>query len=88
VRIFQDTENVEKGEFKTFMRVKHGDIVGEINKVDGDLLTISFSNEPVAGWNNQNSFKSIRVKAKDCLALDQGLNSSWKINIESFQNFL
>ena len=85
LKIFDDVKNVENGEFKTYMRVKFGDIVGEINSIDGNMLTISYSETPISGWNNEVVYKTMVVDSKDCVKLDNGLNSPWEINLDKFK---
>lgn len=85
---FLDTENTEKGEFKTNMRVKCGDVVGEIIAIDSDNIIISYSDVTVSGWNNESKFKENTVKSSECVKLDEGLNSPWKMNLDSFNNYI
>jgi len=85
LKIFDDVKNVENGEFKTYMRVKFGDIVGEINSIDGNMLTISYSETPISGWNNEVVYKTMVVDSKDCVKLDNGLNSPWEIDLDKFK---
>ena len=68
------------------MRVKSGNIIGEISDIQDDSLTIMYTDNPVAGWNLQNKFKKITKNKSQCLALDQGLNSSWVLDVEEFIN--
>lgn len=83
--LFDDVSSVETDEFKTYMRVKSDNTIGEITKITGDDLTISFSDETLAGWNNDIAFMTKTVKKNNCIRLDNGLNSPWEINLESFK---
>jgi len=83
--LFNDTFNTEASEFKKHMRVKCGDIIGEITEINNDELTISYSDIMVSGWNNDTKFKSIVKKTNECVKLDNGLNSAWAINLEKFK---
>jgi hypothetical protein len=67
------------------MRVKIGNIVGEITKVENDCLTISYSDIMLTAWNNDTKYLSKKVNSKDCIKLDGGLNSPWEINLDSFK---
>ena len=83
--VFNETEHVEKTDLKKYMRVKAGDIVGEITQVLNDEVIISYLNEFVAGWNNELLYKKITVKNELCEKLDNGLNSEWMVNLEKFK---
>lgn len=80
-----NTKNTETTELKTYMRVKVDDIVGEITNINGDSVTISYSDTPIAGWNNNVIYKTKIVSSKQCKKLDDGINSPWYVN---WQNIL
>jgi hypothetical protein len=82
VNYFNDTKHVCDDEFKKYMRVNVGDIIGEITEVYNDEVLINYSEKFVAGWNNEVKFNTKKVKKKDCIILDKGLNSEWTLNIE------
>ena len=90
VILFHDTMHVEPGKFKRFMRVAcpTRGIVGEITHIDHDYLEILYSKENVAGWNAQNKFESISLHRDECTPLDAGLNSAWRINLDTFSTAL
>jgi len=83
---FYDTEHVEKDFWKKYMRIKdtENNIIGEIEDVLDNDLIISYSNEKVSGWNSETTFNKIKIKKSNCVPLDNGLNSSWIINLEEF----
>jgi hypothetical protein len=85
LNLFDNTSHTENSEFKTYMRVKVGNIVGEITKVENDCLTISYSDIMLTAWNNDTKYLSKQVNSKDCIKLDGGLNSPWEINLDSFK---
>ena len=78
-----NTEHTEKGEFKTYMRVKtkNGKIIGEIiEKIYDNKLLISYTSDSSnIGWNSQNIYKQIEIDMKDVITLDNGLNSPWRL---------
>ena len=84
--IFSDTAHVGGGEFLNFMRVKYGDIIGEIVNISGSYITISYSNQFVAGWNSNLKLKTITVLENQCIKLDDGLNSPWIIDLDKIKN--
>ena len=84
--LFVDSRNVETTLFKKYMRVKCGDIVGEITNIENDNITIIYSDVRLSGWNSQNEYKTMVVKADSCIRLDEGLNSSWEINLDKLIN--
>ena len=69
------------------MRVQYKDIVGEITCIDNDTITISYLDQPVAGWNSSMEFKTITVDSSKCRKLDNGLNSLWIVDMTSFKNY-
>lgn len=85
---FNDTKHVETDKFKKFMRVKINNIVGEIENVSNDDVTISYIDEKVAGWNSEIKSKKIIAKKEECELLDAGLNSAWYLNIENLLKIL
>lgn len=82
---FKHYSHVEQTDFKKYMRVQYNNIIGEITNIDNNLITISYTDEFVAGWNNNNKYKTIVVDQKECKKLDNGLNSAWKIDLEEFK---
>ena len=71
------------GEFKKHMRVQCEslNIIGEIQSIDDNILTIIYSDETVSGWGSENNFKEIKLDKSICERLDNGLNSPFKINL-------
>ncbi len=84
--LFVDSRNVETTSFKKYMRVKCGDIVGEITNIENDNIAIIYSDVRSSSWNSQNEYKTMVVKADSCIRLDEGLNSSWEINLDKLIN--
>jgi capsular polysaccharide biosynthesis protein len=85
---FNETKHVESDEYKKFMRVKVNNIIGEIEDIDDNNLLISYTEQKVAGWNNEVKTKKILVKKEECEILDNGLNSAWVVNIPGLLNIL
>lgn len=77
------SEHIEKNEFKKYMRVKYGNIIGEIEDINNNELLINYTDTNVAGWNNQNQYKTISINQKLCQKLDEGLNSEWILDLNS-----
>lgn len=75
-----NTQHVEDGEFKKYMRVKFDGGIGEIEEIVGDKLIVSYTDGSNTGWNSECSFKRIELCASRVERLDNGLNSAWKIN--------
>jgi capsular polysaccharide biosynthesis protein len=84
---FFDTRHFEDSFFKRNMRVriKESGIIGEIQDISGDLLSVIYTNEPVAGWNAQTSYEQIWVDANQVQPLDLGLNSAWVMDLDKFK---
>jgi hypothetical protein len=85
---FEDTYHYEKTKFKSNMRVKCGDIVGEVINIDNDYLKIQYSDDFVSGWNKECDFNIKIEKCENCEPLDDGLNSPWILNLEKFKNLI
>jgi hypothetical protein len=73
--------HTEECEFKTYMRVKmkNGNIIGEIEKIYDNKLLVSYTDGSNTGWNSQNEYKQIELNIEDVEKLDYGLNSPWYI---------
>lgn len=86
VTYFTNTENVEKDQWKLNMRVKTCDhLIGEIREIQEDHLVLAFSESKVAGWNNDTVFNLVKVPKSYCQPLDNGLNSSWQLDLDKFK---
>jgi len=75
-----NTSHVETDEFKMYMRVKTKDIIGEIERIDGDNLIISYTDGTNTGWNSQCKYKQMTLSKNEVERLDNGLNSLWKLD--------
>lgn len=87
VDLFEDTSLASNETFQKYMRVQYKDIVGEITCIDNGIVTISYLDQPVAGWNSSMEFKTITVDSNKCRKLDNGLNSPWIVDMPSFKNY-
>lgn len=87
VDLFEHTSLASNETFQKYMRVQYKDIVGEITCIDNDTITISYLDQPVAGWNSSMEFKTITVDSSKCRKLDNGLNSLWIVDMTSFKNY-
>jgi len=83
--LFDDVKHTETTDFKSFMRVKYGSIIGEIINVYDDSVKLAYNNVSIAGWNSETEYQTIIVKTKDCIKLDNGLNSPWTFDIGKFK---
>jgi len=80
-----NTDHIEDGEYKKYMRVKtkDGKIVGEIEEIRDNRLFVSYTDGSNTGWNAQNKFKQIELDRGDVEKLDNGLNSPWRLELSS-----
>jgi hypothetical protein len=85
---FWDTKHTESSEFKQFMRVQSENVVGEIEEVLNDEILVKFSDEKITGWNASITYKTILLKKEKCKKLDNGLNCSWSLNLETLKNII
>lgn len=85
--IFNNTHHYEGSEFKTNMRVKFDNYIGEITEVDNfnKKITIIYSDRKLSGWNSDTEYKKITLNFNECQKIDEGLNSPWFIDIEKFK---
>lgn len=82
---YEKTFHTEKEFFKKWMRIKYNNIVGEIEEVLEDSVILSYTENILAGWNNEIKYDKIKIKKENCIALDKGLNSSWNFNLADFK---
>ena len=85
---FWDTKHTESSEFKQFMRVQSENVVGEIEEVLNDEILVKYSDEKITGWNASITYKTILLKKEKCKKLDNGLNCSWSLNLETLKNII
>ncbi len=86
--LFTDTKHTSSDVYKLYMRVRVGNIVGEIVRIYGDKLTIMYSEQQVAGFNNCSSYATMVVDSNKCVPLDNGLNSPWEVNMDKLKEVL
>jgi capsular polysaccharide biosynthesis protein len=79
-----NTSHVETDIYKMYMRVKTKDIIGEIEKIDGNNLIVSYTDGTNTGWNSQCKYKQMTLSKNEVERLDNGLNSLWKLDFFLF----
>jgi hypothetical protein len=85
---FEKTFHTEKTSFKKYMRIKSGNIIGEIDEIYENSILVSYTDEKVAGWNSEIKLSKIEINKCDCDKLDNGLNSPWYFNINDLIEIL
>ena len=65
------------------VQTKNG-LIGEILEINDKTITIGYLDDSVAGWNNSLPFKNMILNFEDFKILDNGLNSSWELNLSKF----
>jgi len=87
---FTDAYHTEPGYWKKYMRVKipEKNIIGEIEDIEEDNLIVSYTDIPVAGWNNAHQFQKKIFNKSECVRVDSGLNCGWKIDIDKIEHLL
>jgi hypothetical protein len=87
---FMNCYNTEKGEFKKYMRVKYKElpIIGEIEEINGDLLSIKCTDGSNTGWNSESKYELLHILKNDVEPLDNGLNSPWYVDLDNLDNLL
>jgi hypothetical protein len=86
--IINISKHTEVGDIKKFMRVKFDGGVGEIIDINGDNVTIIYSDNDVSGWCVDVTYKTQIKKISDVQKLDEGLNSEWEINLEKLKQII
>jgi hypothetical protein len=85
---FNEAEHVEQDIWKKWMRIKSGNIIGEIENVEEEYIDIIYTDNTIAGWNNDINYKKIKLKKENCIPLDKGLNSNWIIDIKKLLYYI
>jgi hypothetical protein len=80
-RYYKETWHVDPGEFKRHMRVRCGQVVGEVSEVSGDRIQVSHTDHTVAGWNSAMQMELSWFDKSECAPLDRGLNSEWTLDM-------
>lgn len=90
ITYFTNTSHVEKDEWKQYMRAQHklSGVIGEVQKIEDNYLTLNYTDEILAGWNNSLSYRTITDFKSNFTKLDNGLNSNWKIDINELDSIL
>ena len=69
-----------------YRRVRIGDKIGEISKIDGSELTIQVGQG--VGWTLNDTYDTLVVNESEVVFLDNGLNSPWSFDVLDFMNFI
>ena len=90
VRYFTDTKHLTDEYWKDNMRIfcENEKIVGEIYDISELYLSVKYSKEKVSGWNNKTEYHKKILHKDKCIRLDEGLNSTWTVNIEGLLKIL
>lgn len=87
-KYFNDTSHIDTGEFKKYMRVTNGEIVGEVEEVYEDTVDVIYTTKFISGWNSEMKYEKINLKKSELRKLDNGLNSPFSVDIESIKNII
>jgi len=87
---FNETYHSESEFWKKYMRVsvEKYNIVGEIEDIYENSLLVSYADKKVSGWNSDMILNKKIFNKSECLAIDNGLNSSWYFNIDDLKKYL
>jgi hypothetical protein len=80
LKIYDDTNHVDNGIYKKYMRVKYANIIGEIEKIEKAHVIISYTDGSNTGWNTEYKYNKMQINKDDIILLDNGLNSEWIVN--------
>jgi capsular polysaccharide biosynthesis protein len=81
VKYNYNTRHIENTLFKKYMRVKSGNIIGEIIKVNERSVVVQYTDVSTTGWNNDSIYKTIELLNENVIKLDDGLNSYFILDI-------
>lgn len=88
VEYFTDTQHIETSEHKRYMRVriKQSGVIGEIVFMHpaSPIMCVAYSDEAVAGWNAQVTYKTTMVRKDEVQIIDPGLNAAWQMDLDKF----
>ena len=87
-KYFNETSHTDIGEFKKYMRVTNGVIVGEVEEVYEDTVDVIYTNKFISGWNSEMSYEKINLKKSELRKLDDGLNSPFSVDVYSIKNII
>lgn len=87
-KYYFNSKHVDTGKWKRYMRVEFGELIGEIEQIDDDKLTISYVDEFISGWTKNRKYKNVTLDQSLCRPLDKGLNSPWSIEIDGMKKYL
>lgn len=65
-----------------------GDIIGEIEEVYDDSVSVLYTDRFIAGWNSKLELKKILLKKSESNKLDNGLNSMFLINMKNIKELI
>lgn len=82
-KYIDNTFHFEKTEFKKYMRIKDklSNIIGEIEETKNNHVIINYIDNTCAGWNYNINYKNKIVYNDNIIKLDNGLNSSYILDI-------
>jgi hypothetical protein len=70
------------------MRIQSDNILGEIEEVFDEEVLVKYSDQKITGWNSNVTYKTVKLKKEKCKKLDNGLNCSWSLNLETLKNII
>tara|TARA_R110000824_G_scaffold274672_1_gene463406 strand:- start:8830 stop:9897 length:1068 start_codon:yes stop_codon:yes gene_type:complete len=90
VEYFTACSHTESSQIKTNMRVQSTEThaLGEISQLSPDGVCVKVAVNPVAGWSASGSYLQDFWKHGTYVTLDKGLNSPWKVDINSLEVYL
>lgn len=77
-----------EGKYTLYTRVKYNNIIGEIEDYSSGYYKVKISNNDVAGFSQDFIMDTIEVHEDQLLALDKGLNSPYKCDLEIIKQYL
>jgi len=86
---FNDTRHSEQSVWKKYIRVQHkqSKIIGEIDSVDCDKITVKYTDKVIAGWSNSLEYNTSSFHKNELVRLDKGLNSNWKVSMNKLKKY-
>jgi hypothetical protein len=88
-KLLDNNKHASQEKYKKFMRViSENGIVGEIEEIKNNIITIIYSDKKVAGWSSGVEYKKESFNPEHLKPLDNGLNSEWICDIQEVLGLL
>jgi hypothetical protein len=87
--IYNNSYHVDRGKWKRYQRVyiENDNVIGEIIEINSKKILVNHSKDMISGFSKNSNYEKKWFYKKHCVALDNGLNSPFQINLKIFIKF-